>query len=134
VADLPTGPKYPYSTVLLVEQKGIIVAFLRHTLLPLDDCLCALKAAILQLTRSSPHCCLERNGISRLPEIEETSKPGRKMLAHYPIGYFHIDLAEVRAAEGKQYLLVAIDRTSKFTFVELVVRADMRVAAPSWMH
>jgi hypothetical protein len=38
----------------------------------------------------------------------------------YPIGFFHIDLAEVRTAEGKLYLFVAIDRTSKFAGVELV--------------
>ncbi|CAA9505476.1 MAG: Mobile element protein [uncultured Sphingomonadaceae bacterium] len=32
----------------------------------------------------------------------------------YPIGYFHIDIAEVRTEEGKLRLFVAIDRTSKF--------------------
>ena len=32
----------------------------------------------------------------------------------YPIGYFHIDIAEVQTAEGKLRLFVAIDRTSKF--------------------
>jgi Integrase core domain len=46
-----------------------------------------------------------------------------------PIGCFHVDLAEVRTAEGKLYLFVAIDRTSKFAFVELVERADMQAAA-----
>ena len=59
----------------------------------------------------------------------EGSKPDRKKFERYPIGYFHIDLAEVRTAEGKLYLFVAIDRTSKFTFVELVQCADMRAAA-----
>ena len=39
VADLPTGPRDPKSTVLSVEEEAIIVAFRRHTLLPLDDCL-----------------------------------------------------------------------------------------------
>jgi transposase-like protein len=39
VVDLPTGPKEPKSTVLTVEDEAIIVAFRRHTLLPLDDCL-----------------------------------------------------------------------------------------------
>jgi hypothetical protein len=29
-----TGPKYPRSTALTVEQEAIIVAFRRHTLLP----------------------------------------------------------------------------------------------------
>ena len=128
VADLRTGPKLPRSTVLTVEQEAIIVAFRRHTLLPLDDCLYALQATIPHLTRSSLHRCLERHGISRLPEVEG-SKPGRKQFERYPIGYFHVDLAEVRTAEGKLYLFVAIDRTSKFAFVELVERADMQAAA-----
>jgi transposase-like protein len=128
VSDFPTGPKSPRSTLLTVEQEAIIVPFRKHTLLPLDDCLYALQATIPKLTRSSLHRCLERHGISRLPEVEG-DKPGRKKFERYPIGYFHIDLAEVRTSEGKLYLFVAIDRTSKFTFVELVERADMRAAA-----
>ena len=39
VTDLPTGPKEPKSTVLSREDEAIIVAFRRHTLLPLDNCL-----------------------------------------------------------------------------------------------
>lgn len=38
VADLPTGPKEPRSTVLSIEEEAVIVAFRRYTLLPLDDC------------------------------------------------------------------------------------------------
>src|SRR5438067_1883726 len=44
VADLPTGPKQPSSTVLSIEEEAIVVTFRRHTLLPLDDCLYALQA------------------------------------------------------------------------------------------
>jgi hypothetical protein len=39
VSDLRTGPKEPRSTVLSVEEEAVVVAFRRHTLLPLDDCL-----------------------------------------------------------------------------------------------
>ncbi len=42
----------------------------------------------------------------------EGSKPVRQKFKSYPIGYFHIDIAELQTAEGKFYLLVAIDRTS----------------------
>ena len=87
----------------------------------------ALQATIPQLTRSSLHRCLERHGISRLPEVEG-DKPRKKKFDIYPIGFFHIDLAEVRTAEGKLYLFVAIDRTSKFAVVELVEKADMQAA------
>ena len=68
--DRRTGPSVPKSTVLTVEQEAILVAFRRHTLLPLDDCLYALQATIPRLIRSSLHRCLERHGISRLPEVE----------------------------------------------------------------
>ena len=64
-SDLPTGPKEPKSTVLTVEEEAIVVAFRRHTLLPLDDCLYSLQATIPRLTRSSLHRCLQRHGISR---------------------------------------------------------------------
>jgi len=123
VADLRTGPKEPRSTVLSTEEEAIIVAFRRHTLLPLDDCLYALQPTIPHLTRSSLHRCLQRHGIGRLPGIEG-EKPAKKKFKTYAIGFFHIDIAEVRTEEGKLYLYVAIDRTSKFAFVQLVDKAN----------
>ena len=127
VADLPTGPKEPMSTVLSIEEEAIIVAFRQHTLLSLDDYLYALQATIPHLTRSSLHRCLKRHGISRLPEVEG-NRPGKHKFKAYPIGYFHIDIAEVRTEEGKLYLFVAIDRTSKFAFVALHEKADRPTA------
>lgn len=56
-------------------------------------------------------------------------KPSRKKFKAYAIGHFHIDLAEVQTAEGKLYLHVAIDRTSKFAFVQLVDRATTATAS-----
>src|ERR671927_1266143 len=123
IQDQPTGPKRPRSTVLTLAEEAIVVAFRRHTLLRLDDCLYALQPTIPHLTRSSLHRCLKRHGISRLPHVENESADKRKFKT-YPIGYFHIDLAEVRTAEGKLYLFVAIDRTSKFAFVALHDKAD----------
>ena len=125
--DLRTGPKEPRSTTLTIEEEAVVVAFRRHTLLPLDYCLYALQATIPHLTRSSLHRSLQRHGISRLPEVDG-DKPARKKFKAYPIGYFHVDLAEVRTEQGKLYLLVAIDRTSKFAFVELHQKATRRIA------
>jgi transposase InsO family protein len=127
-ADRRTGPTVPKSTALSVEQEAIIVAIRWHTLLPLDDCRYTLQATVPGLTCSSLHRCLQRHGISRLPEVE-IDKPKRKKFEGYPLGFFHIDLAEVRTVEGKLYLFVAVDRTSKFTVVKLAERADMRTAA-----
>ncbi|TPM12302.1 IS481 family transposase, partial [Mesorhizobium sp. B2-3-5] len=133
VADLPTGPKDPKSTVLTIEEEAVIVAFRKYTLLPLDDCLYALQPTIPNLTRSSLHRCLQRHGISRLPEVEGDKQPKKKFKA-YPIGYFHVDIAEVQTAEGKLYLFVAIDRTSKFAYVELHKRATKMIAADFLRH
>lgn len=127
VADLPTGPTNPKSTVLSIEEE-IIVALRKHTLLPLDDCLYSLQATIPHLTRSSLHRCLQRHQISKLPEVAG-DKPARKKFKSYPIGYFHIDIAEVQTAEGKLYLYVAIDRTSKFAFVQLVRKSGSTSAS-----
>jgi hypothetical protein len=118
VKDAPMGPRQPHSTVLTIEQEAMIIAFRRQTLLPLDDCLYALQLSIPHLTRSALHRCLQRHGISRLPDMKG-EKPGKKKFKQYPIGYFHIDIAEVNTEEGRLYLFVAIDRTSKFAYAEL---------------
>jgi transposase InsO family protein len=128
VHDAVMGPKETRSTVLTAEEEAVIVAFRKHTLLPLDDCLYTLQETIPHLTRSSLHRCLQRHGISRLSEV--TDRPPKKgRFKQYPIGYFHIDITQVRTEEGKLYLFVAIDRTSKFAFAELHERMTRTIAA-----
>jgi transposase InsO family protein len=127
VHDAAMGPKAPRSTVLTAEQEAMVVAFRKHALLPLDDCLYALQATIPHLTRSALHRCLQRHGISRLPEIEG-EKAARKVFRHYPLGYFHIDIAEVRTEQGKLHLFVAVDRTSKYAFARLKAKATTATA------
>jgi len=129
VEDAPMGPKKLRSTTLTLEQEAIIVAFRKHTLLALDDCLYSLQETIPQLTRSTLHRCFQRHGISRLPRSDQATSAKKKMFKAYPIGYFHVDLTEVSTEQGKLYLFVAIDRTSKFAFVRLVQKADRRAAA-----
>ena len=127
VEDAPMGPKQVRSTVLTIEEAAAVVAVCRHTLLPLDDCLFALQPSIPKLTRSSLHRCLQRHGISRLPESE--GKKSRNTFKRYPIGTCHIDSTQVRTGEGKSHLFVAIDRTSKFAYVERHRRAGKINAA-----
>jgi len=115
------GPEGPRSTSFTPEEEATVLAFRQHTLLPLDNCLGpnsiqhALRASIPHLTRSSLHPCLQRHGISRLAEAK--GEPAQKRaFKEYPIGYFHIDIAEVRTGEGNEmtghplYLFVAVDR------------------------
>ena len=42
---------------------------------------------------------------------------------YYEIGYFHVDVCEVRIEQGKAHLFVAVDHTSKFAFARLYRRA-----------
>jgi hypothetical protein len=116
-ADAPMGPRNPKSTVLTPVDEAMIVEFRRRTLLPLDDVFGCLKDGIPKLTRSSLHRCLVRHGISRLPEGEEKASR-RGQFADTTIGYVHIDICELRLAEGKLNMFLAIDRVSKFTYVE----------------
>jgi hypothetical protein len=86
VYDALMGPKEPYSAVLTKAQEAICVAFCQHTLLPLDDCLCALQDSLPHLTRSTAHCRHQRHGISRLPELEGT-KAAKRKFQQYPLSY-----------------------------------------------
>ena len=62
----------------------------------------------------------------------EGDQPAKKRFKTYPVGFFHIDIAEVQTAEGKLYLYVGIDRTTKFAFVQLVEKAN-RVTASAFL-
>jgi hypothetical protein len=47
-------------------------------------------------------------------------QPKRQKFRRYPIGFFHIAIAEVQAAAGKLCLFVGINRTSKCAVAQLV--------------
>jgi transposase-like protein len=131
-ADAPMGPRDCRSTVLTPIEEAMIVAFRQRTLLPLDDVMGCLRDSIPKLTRSSLHRCLVRHGISRLPASETMTKRGR--FAETTIGYVHIDSCELRHADGKIHMFLAIDRVSKFTFVEFYDKAGKMNAAAFLEH
>lgn len=122
VEDSAMGSK-KLRTVLTPQDEELICAFRQKTLLPLDDCYIALKESIPKLTRSNLHRCLKRHGLSRLPEPKELKE--KKPFKKYDIGYFHVDICEVRTQEGKAYLFVAVDRTSKYAYVEVHASASV---------
>ena len=88
--------------------------------MPLDDAFCTLKPSIPALTRSTLHRCLQRHGVSRLPR---PARERRGRFKGYEIGYFHVDVCEVRVEQGKAHPFVAVDRTSKLAFARLYRRA-----------
>ncbi len=115
VEDAPMGYKTRRTTITEAEEKAVL-AFHELTRLPLDDTLYVLQETIPLLSRSALYRCLRRNGC---PMRSAEKGPRHKAFKSYPIGFFHIDIAQVQTAEGKLYLFVAIDRTSKFTVAKL---------------
>ena len=129
VSDVKKGPKNPHSTILSLEEEALIVAFRKHTLLPLDDCLYSLQKNIPKLTRSNLYRCLKRHGVQKLPSATPlTKKIKAKKFKDYPIGYFHVDITEIRTKAGKQQMYVAVDRTCKFAYAKLYDRKTAKIA------
>ena len=58
----PRGENRRHSTVLSRQEEALIVAFRKHTLLPMDDCLYSLQKTIPKLNRSNIYPCLKRQG------------------------------------------------------------------------
>ena len=94
------------------------IEFRRVSKLPLDDVYVALKDQIPELSPSNLHWWLKRNGLNVLPKAEGEIRE-KKKFKDYPIGFVHIDITQVSRKEGKSYLCVAIDRITKYVYVEL---------------
>ncbi len=68
------------------------------------------------LTRSSLHRCIQRHANSRSPEVQG-EKPTKKKFKAHPLGYVLVDIARAQTAEGKLFLFVGFDCTSKLQAV-----------------
>ena len=64
--------------MLTEAEEAIVVEFRRRTLLPLDDVLGCLRETIPKLSRSALHRCLQRHGISRLPQGGERASKRKR--------------------------------------------------------
>lgn len=117
VEDGKMGPIKTPAVLTPLEQK-IVVDFRIKTELPLDDVLIALKDKIPALTRSNLHRCLQKHGVSRLPQ-KQKGKIKPQKFKDYPLGYFHMDITVIGSKEGKCYLVAAIDRVTKFVYAEI---------------
>ncbi|MGH8756277.1 MAG: DDE-type integrase/transposase/recombinase, partial [Burkholderiales bacterium] len=130
VEDHQCGSKPGQGSVLSEVDQAVIVETRRKTLLPLDDLYDVLLPVIPVLTRSNLHRCLQRHGVSRLSDLLPPEKNNRtKAFKDYRPGYLHIDTAQINLHRDPWYLLVAIDRTTRFVYVELHSNKRMHTAA-----
>jgi len=123
LSDKPSGPIKILSSLSDIEQQ-IVCEFRRITKLSVDDCFISLRDKIKNLSRSNLYRCLKRNALHIIPNEEGVRV--KKKFKPYPIGYFHIDITEIRLEKKKFYLFVAIDRTSKYVYLELFERMTMK--------
>ena len=125
--DHSSRPRRIDSSLSSLEEE--LVCELRNRLdLPLDDIVEVIRrCANPKLSRSAIHRCLQRHGISSRPK---PAKPSSGRFEEAPIGFIHIDLKHLPALEKrKSYAFVAIDRATRYVYLEIHPRRDAATAA-----
>jgi transposase InsO family protein len=115
--------------ISLSATEETLVGELRTSLqLPLDDIVEVMRRCVnAKLSRSAIHRCLKRHGISRRPTPD---KPRIGIFEHATVGFIHIDLKHLPALERrKSYVFVAIDRATRYVYVEIHSRRDADTSA-----
>jgi transposase-like protein len=116
-------------TTSLSAMEETLVCELRTSLqLPLDDIVEVMRRCINdRLSRSAIHRCLQRHGISRR---KKPDKPSVGVFEQATVGFIHIDLKHLPALERrKSYAFVAIDRATRYVYVEIHRRRDAKTSA-----
>jgi len=127
VADRSHTPKRLAISLTPVEEE-LVLELRRKLTLPLDDLVEVMRRCVnAKLSRSAIHRCLARHGLSRA-ERPAAKKPGR--FDRYPFGFVHIDLKHLPSLRAaKSYVFVAIERATRFVYVEIVMRRDAKTIA-----
>ena len=114
------------NTTLTEAQEAVVVELRRSLLLPLDDLLVVTREFInTDVSRSGLDRCLRRHGVSRLADLvpqEEAAKDKPKTFKSYDPGFVHVDikyLPQMPDETSRRYLFVAIDRASRWVYLEL---------------
>jgi transposase len=115
--------------ISLSPMEEALVCELRTRLqLPLDDitevmCRCVNE----KLSRSAIHRCLVRHGLNRRPSPD---KPLVGVFETATVGFIHVDLKHLPALEKlKSYAFVAIDRATRYVYLEIHPGRDADTAA-----
>lgn len=116
-------------TTSLSELDEALVRELRTKLnLPLDDITEVMRRCVnAGLSRSAIHRCLKRLGLNKRPKPE---KPAVGAFEQATVGFIHIDLKHLPALQRrKSYAFVAIDRATRYVYLEIHPRRDAETAA-----
>lgn len=126
------------NTSLSETQEEIVVMLRRSLLLTLDDLLVVSREFICPtLTRSSLTRLLKRHGVNSLKALyaelsDEAPEAKPKTFKDYEPGYVHVDikyLPKMPDDPQKRYLLVAIDRATRWVYLEVITDKTAATAA-----
>jgi transposase len=116
-------------TTNLSAMEETLVCELRTALqLPLDDIVEVMRRCVNgKLSRSAIHRCLQRRGIS---QRKKPDRPSVGVFEQATVGFIHFDLKHLPALERrKSYAFVAIDRATRYVYVEILPRRDAKTSA-----
>ena len=111
-------------TTLTPAQERVVVELRRTLLLPLDDLLAVTREFICpKATRSGLDRCLRRHGVGNLGDLKPAQPaPVSETFKAYEPGYLHVDLKylpQMQDENSRRYLFVAIDRATRWVFVQI---------------
>ena len=111
-------------TQLTPAQERVVVELRRLLLLPLDDLLAVTREFICdRVSRSGLDRCLRRHGVGNLNALKPVApKEPHKAFKSYEPGYLHMDvkyLPQMQDQSRRSYLFVAIDRATRWVFVQI---------------
>jgi transposase-like protein len=127
VADRSHAPKRLITSLSPLDDA--LVLELRVKLqLPLDDITEVMRRCINpKLSRSAIHRCLKRYGLNTRPKPE---KPAIGAFEQATVGFIHVDLKHLPALQKrKSYAFVAIDRATRYVYLEIHPKRDGETAA-----
>jgi transposase len=127
VTDRSHTPK-TLTTSLSALDEALVCELRTRLQLPLDDITEVMRrCANAKLSRSAIHRCLKRHGLNRRPKPE---KPPVGIFEQATVGFIHIDLKHLPALERrKSYAFVAIDRATRYVYLEIHPTRDAKTAA-----
>jgi transposase InsO family protein len=130
-------------TALTPVQEEIVVMLRRSLLLPVDDLLVVVREFIKpDMVRSALIRLLTRHQVNRLQDLyaEQSEAPEEdkpKSFKDYEPGYIHVDikyLPKMPNDSQKRYLLVAIDRATRWVYLEVADNKEANTTAAFIKH
>ena len=115
-------------TTLSPAQEALVVTLRETLLLPLDDLLAVTHEFVnAEVSRSGLSRCLRRHGAPSLKALRAREpaddKPRHKTFKDYEPGFVHVDvkyLPQMPDEDRRQYLFAAIDRATRWVYVEIL--------------